>query len=191
MAAAEAAPSRGGLLGSSRDASDELGGGGNAGGGADDLPSFRFEARRARLDWRLLHSVDVDRMMRENDIDTLESALVRGAKNTSLADHQHDTTRANNDSSSRKRKEKRFLSLPCLYTHPRLFNDSLFFSFFPLSRCAEDIDPPPYLSQASLPHVHARASRPRQSHRVARRRHTPTRRNVRTDDVAFDGRARA
>lgn len=114
MAAAEAAPSRGGLLGSSRDASDELGGGGNAGGGADDLPSFRFEARRARLDWRLLHSVDVDRMMRENDIDTLESALVRGAKNTSLADHQHDTTRANNDSSSRKRKEKRFLSLPCL-----------------------------------------------------------------------------
>ena len=35
--------------------------------------SFRFEARRARLDWRLLHSVDVDRLMRENDLDMLET----------------------------------------------------------------------------------------------------------------------
>ena len=39
--------------------------------------SFRFEARRARLDWRLLHSVDVDRLMRENDLDMLETTLVR------------------------------------------------------------------------------------------------------------------
>ena len=37
--------------------------------------SFRFEARRARLDWRLLHSVDVDRLMRENDLDMLETTL--------------------------------------------------------------------------------------------------------------------
>ena len=53
-------------------------GGGMAGTeGAPATPEFRFEARRARLDWRLLHAVDVDRVMRENDIDTLESALVR------------------------------------------------------------------------------------------------------------------
>jgi|AntAceMinimDraft_5_1070358.scaffolds.fasta_scaffold55592_1 hypothetical protein len=45
-----------------------------AGGGVDVEP-FRFEARRARLDWRLLHAVDVDRMMRENDLDALESTL--------------------------------------------------------------------------------------------------------------------
>lgn len=39
---------------------------------------FRFEARRARMDWRLLHAVDVDRMMRENDLDVLESTLAGG-----------------------------------------------------------------------------------------------------------------
>ena len=44
---------------------------------AESGPSFRFEARRARLDWRLLHSVDVDRLMRENDLDMLETTLVR------------------------------------------------------------------------------------------------------------------
>ena len=48
----------------------------NAAGGSDVVP-FAFERRRARLDWRLLHAVDVDRMMREGDIDVLESTLVR------------------------------------------------------------------------------------------------------------------
>jgi hypothetical protein len=47
-----------------------------------DVPSdtpgaFAFEARRARMHWRAIHAVDVDRVMRENDIDTLESVLVR------------------------------------------------------------------------------------------------------------------
>mgnify|MGYP006137933343 CR=1 FL=1 len=45
--------------------------------GETGASSFRFEARRARLDWRLLHSVDVDRLMRENDLDMLETTLVR------------------------------------------------------------------------------------------------------------------
>ena len=44
---------------------------------SDAPPAFAFEARRARMDWRAIHAVDVDRMMRENDIDTLESVLVR------------------------------------------------------------------------------------------------------------------
>lgn len=74
MAAAEA-PARGSLVWS-RGAGDSPGGGGGAGAGEDE--AFRFEARRARLDWRLLHAVDVDRMMRENDIDVLESTLAGG-----------------------------------------------------------------------------------------------------------------
>lgn len=37
--------------------------------------AFRFEPRRARLDWRLLAAVDADRIARETDIDTLERAL--------------------------------------------------------------------------------------------------------------------
>jgi hypothetical protein len=37
--------------------------------------AFRFEPRRARLDWRLLASVDADRIARETDIDALERAL--------------------------------------------------------------------------------------------------------------------
>ena len=44
---------------------------------SDAPPAFAFEARRARMDWRAIHAVDVDRVMRENDIDTLESVLVR------------------------------------------------------------------------------------------------------------------
>ena len=54
--------------------------GGDAAGSdapSDAPPAFAFEARRARMDWRAIHAVDVDRMMRENDIDTLESVLVR------------------------------------------------------------------------------------------------------------------
>jgi zinc finger protein DZIP1 len=38
-------------------------------------PPFRFEVRRARLDWRLLAEVDAERVGRETDIDTLERAL--------------------------------------------------------------------------------------------------------------------
>ena len=37
--------------------------------------AFRFEPRRARLDWRLLAAVDADRIARETDIDALERAL--------------------------------------------------------------------------------------------------------------------
>jgi len=37
--------------------------------------SFRFEPRRARLDWRLLAAVDAERIARETDIDALERAL--------------------------------------------------------------------------------------------------------------------
>ena len=36
---------------------------------------FSFEYRRDRIDWRKLHAVDVDRMVREADIETLESLL--------------------------------------------------------------------------------------------------------------------
>lgn len=38
-------------------------------------PFFRFEPRHARLDWRLLATLDVDRIARETDIDALEAAL--------------------------------------------------------------------------------------------------------------------
>jgi hypothetical protein len=38
-------------------------------------PPFRFEPRRARLDWRLLAALDADRIARETDIDALERAL--------------------------------------------------------------------------------------------------------------------
>jgi hypothetical protein len=85
-AAVEPASSSRGLLGSSRDFSNELGGM-KKDGGAEDQP-FRFEARRARLDWRLLHAVDVDRVMRENDIDALESTLARGGSFECVA-HAH------------------------------------------------------------------------------------------------------
>ena len=62
------------LLGSSADLSGVMDSGAV---GDPSTPEFQFEARRARLDWRLLHAVDVDRLMRENDIDTLETTLVR------------------------------------------------------------------------------------------------------------------
>ncbi|KAK3254491.1 hypothetical protein CYMTET_36294 [Cymbomonas tetramitiformis] len=39
------------------------------------VKAFGFEKRRQRLDWRLLHSVDVDRVIRETDIDLLERAV--------------------------------------------------------------------------------------------------------------------
>jgi hypothetical protein len=34
-----------------------------------------FERRRRRLDWRQLHAVDVDRIVRHTDIDSLEQAV--------------------------------------------------------------------------------------------------------------------
>eukprot|EP00249_Psilotum_nudum_P009860 c22195_g1_i1 orf=2071-2709(-) len=36
---------------------------------------FLFQKRRARIDWRALHSIDVDQVIRETDIDKLESVL--------------------------------------------------------------------------------------------------------------------
>lgn len=42
--------------------------------GARGAP-FAFKRRAARIDWRSLHSVDVDRLIREVDIDTLEMVL--------------------------------------------------------------------------------------------------------------------
>lgn len=44
-------------------------------GDAATQQAFKFEPRRARLDWRLLSGIDVDRIARETDIDTLEQAL--------------------------------------------------------------------------------------------------------------------
>jgi hypothetical protein len=50
---------------------------GPPGGGQLALPrpAFRFEPRRARLDWRMLAALDADRIARETDIDALERAL--------------------------------------------------------------------------------------------------------------------
>ena len=72
--------------------------GGDAAGSdapSDAPPAFAFEARRARMDWRAIHAVDVDRMMRENDIDTLESVLVRPwlVPSGSIHTRSHDDTR--------------------------------------------------------------------------------------------------
>lgn len=44
-------------------------------GDAPQVKAFKFEPRRARLDWRLLSAVDADRIARETDIDTLEQVL--------------------------------------------------------------------------------------------------------------------
>lgn len=41
---------------------------------APSLPAFRFEPRRARMDWRVLHGVDVDSIQRDLDLDSLEQA---------------------------------------------------------------------------------------------------------------------
>ena len=40
-----------------------------------DDKAFRFQARRGRLDWRSLSSLDLDKIAREVDIDTLERHL--------------------------------------------------------------------------------------------------------------------
>ncbi|WIA11315.1 hypothetical protein OEZ85_011438 [Tetradesmus obliquus] len=43
---------------------------------ADGLPvtyqPFKFESRRSRIDWRLLHGVDINKLIRDTDLDTLE-----------------------------------------------------------------------------------------------------------------------
>lgn len=39
------------------------------------LPAFRFQPRRGKLDWRSVSSLDLDRVMREVDIDALEQQL--------------------------------------------------------------------------------------------------------------------
>eukprot|EP00775_Hariotina_reticulata_P007380 gene7380-7589_t len=38
-------------------------------------PPFRFEQRRMRIDWRLLHGVDVNKLIRDTDLDTLEQLV--------------------------------------------------------------------------------------------------------------------
>ncbi|GFR48246.1 hypothetical protein Agub_g10109 [Astrephomene gubernaculifera] len=42
---------------------------------APTFPPFKFEARRARIDWRLLHGIDISAMMRDVDLDTLEKIV--------------------------------------------------------------------------------------------------------------------
>ncbi|WIA31397.1 hypothetical protein OEZ86_002296 [Tetradesmus obliquus] len=43
---------------------------------ADGLPvtyqPFKFDSRRSRIDWRLLHGVDINKLIRDTDLDTLE-----------------------------------------------------------------------------------------------------------------------
>ncbi|GAX82377.1 hypothetical protein CEUSTIGMA_g9805.t1 [Chlamydomonas eustigma] len=39
---------------------------------APTFPAFKFESRRARIDWRLLHGVDINPIIRDVDLDTLE-----------------------------------------------------------------------------------------------------------------------
>ncbi|GBF96203.1 hypothetical protein Rsub_08748 [Raphidocelis subcapitata] len=41
-------------------------------GGAPAVLPFRFDTKRCRLDWRLLHGVDVDQVIRTTDLDALE-----------------------------------------------------------------------------------------------------------------------
>eukprot|EP00198_Chlamydomonas_reinhardtii_P000413 XP_001689748.1 predicted protein [Chlamydomonas reinhardtii] len=42
---------------------------------APNFPPFKFEPRRARIDWRLLHGIDINSMMRDVDLDTLEKIV--------------------------------------------------------------------------------------------------------------------
>ncbi|KAG2425377.1 hypothetical protein HXX76_013791 [Chlamydomonas incerta] len=42
---------------------------------APTFPPFKFEPRRARIDWRLLHGIDINSMMRDVDLDTLEKIV--------------------------------------------------------------------------------------------------------------------
>eukprot|EP01018_Ginkgo_biloba_P011295 Gb_03048 [translate_table: standard] len=37
--------------------------------------AFNFQKRHARLDWRILHAIDVDQILRDTDIDKLEAVL--------------------------------------------------------------------------------------------------------------------
>ncbi|KAK9799385.1 hypothetical protein WJX73_009113 [Symbiochloris irregularis] len=38
-------------------------------------PTFQFHAHRSRIDWRVLHGIDVDEVVRNTDIDTLERCV--------------------------------------------------------------------------------------------------------------------
>ncbi|GLC59969.1 hypothetical protein PLESTB_001559200 [Pleodorina starrii] len=42
---------------------------------APSFPPFKFEPRRSRIDWRLLHGIDINAMMRDVDLDTLEKIV--------------------------------------------------------------------------------------------------------------------
>ncbi|KXZ55055.1 hypothetical protein GPECTOR_3g213 [Gonium pectorale] len=42
---------------------------------APTFPPFKFEHRRARIDWRLLHGIDINSMVRDVDLDTLEKIV--------------------------------------------------------------------------------------------------------------------
>ncbi|KAG2493967.1 hypothetical protein HYH03_007896 [Edaphochlamys debaryana] len=42
---------------------------------APTFPPFKFEPRRSRIDWRLLHGVDINSMVRDVDLDTLEKIV--------------------------------------------------------------------------------------------------------------------
>ena len=42
---------------------------------ATELPPFRFQPRRGKLDWRTLSTLDLGKLERDVDIDTLERHL--------------------------------------------------------------------------------------------------------------------
>jgi hypothetical protein len=44
-------------------------------GQAADIHGFRFSEKRGRLDWKQLEEVDMDRIIREVDIDRVERLL--------------------------------------------------------------------------------------------------------------------
>ena len=48
---------------------------GNSMDGSMWAKDFRFQRRHGRLDWRKLSSVDIDRVMRDVDLDALEDNL--------------------------------------------------------------------------------------------------------------------
>ncbi|KAG1653769.1 hypothetical protein FOA52_006499 [Chlamydomonas sp. UWO 241] len=44
-------------------------------GAAPVFPPFKFEPRRSRIDWRMLHGVDINPIIRDVDLDTLERVV--------------------------------------------------------------------------------------------------------------------
>ena len=47
----------------------------NAAAAVDDQGKFKFAEKRGRLDWQAVKEVDMDRLIREVDIDKLERML--------------------------------------------------------------------------------------------------------------------